>query len=225
MYYNSKEDFENGAEPIRSVETFHATITRWPVSDREFCMELKTKESIFYLHAESAEERMNWINEIRKSSRVHIEGYKLKSLKFEVAKPVTNTSEVKSSHKKYGTLVGRDAYNKTGTLYRKGLKGTRPYLMVLKNKILKFLVPDSDKVYKDIDLLLVEPIDEESIQQVESSIGTESLFFFQLVNTEAGRTELLGSADIEDLKDWIFRINKLIKRRARKKKIIVYRFI
>jgi len=218
MYYNSKEDYESEKEEVRSIATFQSVITRWPVSDKEFCMELKVKESIFYIHAESAEDRMSWINEIRRSSRIHIEGYKLKSLKFEVAKVnIMNTKELKTSYnKKKKQITG--SFKKTGTLYRKGLKATKPYNVVLKNKSLKIYVADSDKLYKDFDLLLVEPIDEESVQQVESSIGAESLYFFSLVNTEAGRTELLGSADIEDLQDWIYRINKLIKRRARKKK-------
>jgi len=196
LYYNSKEDFENEKESLREIETFHAAITRWPVSDREFCMELKTGDSIFYLHAESSEDRMNWMNEIRRSSRIHIEGYKLKALKFEVAKPVT---DIKTNSKKKFIPISRDTFNKSGTLYRKGVKETRTYFVVLKNKSIKYFIPQSEEIFKEIDLLLVQPINEDSIQQVESSIGTESLYFFQLVNTEAGRTELLGSADIEDL--------------------------
>eukprot|EP01129_Flabellula_baltica_P008223 TRINITY_DN3245_c0_g1_i2.p1 TRINITY_DN3245_c0_g1~~TRINITY_DN3245_c0_g1_i2.p1 ORF type:complete len:995 (+),score=239.26 TRINITY_DN3245_c0_g1_i2:257-3241(+) len=209
--YLDEESFTSGSEPIKRFNLLKLSISRWPVSDRPFCIEIKTPEVFLYLNAESNSERMSWINGIRFSIRDLVQYLKENDLPSPKRVQRTLSRRRSKSVKGNGDRTLR-GYRKTGVVMRLiSEEKVREEKMVLRENLITFYKDKRKKCILDLRYASSK-ISPKSIEKTK--IDNQKYFFF-VIATKEEEVEI-GIPEISEVEDWITRINKTIKRLRRK---------
>jgi len=226
MFYRNKKSFENGKGAI-SYPIIECSISRWPVSDVEFCMELKTESGIFHLAAPSGSHRMIWINTIRKAIREKIVSLLSKDTKdtkgsrssqITIINPsIDSLKRKKMGKKRFSLPFPVKGEDKGGVLYKKVGSKYKEQKAELKDGQLR-LTPTREKSKAEvIELSLAQEIEMDNIQNdvFIDKENTHMCNVFELT-TSTHKVYTLGVSSEEDISEWINNINKEVKRARRK---------
>eukprot|EP01129_Flabellula_baltica_P015835 TRINITY_DN8201_c0_g1_i1.p1 TRINITY_DN8201_c0_g1~~TRINITY_DN8201_c0_g1_i1.p1 ORF type:complete len:779 (-),score=145.45 TRINITY_DN8201_c0_g1_i1:1-2337(-) len=202
--YKCEEDYNDGLEPSKVMDTLKMNIVRWPVSDRQYCFRIKMNGNSLFLHSGSETDRTDWINDIRKASRHALRLKNKKGMNTENLKR-KKKKEPKKKNKSRRSLP-TSAKRKSVRIYRRIGKRATSEKLILTKDIIQFHKDKQNNF--QVDLSSLEPIDDQSIRV--SRINKKEVYFCKLVDRSENTTHVIGFDSLEELANWIQKINSKI---------------